>query len=176
MPSDAGYGTQTNPERFTEVVDYAQQLVEQLQEAFVVERTAGDWAVDFPRFGDWTDRCPAPVRLTPSKGVPLVLGYTSAPGVVLRVGPNVELMFPDCLCDGCNYQVVEMCDELQRAVDAATSGGFSEELTRRSHNWSFDSASGAQRASSRKLRRGEWKDLGVRGRFGWKPWEPASAQ
>jgi len=104
MPSDADYGTHTNPERFTEVVAYAQQLVAQLHESFVVERTAGDWVVDFPRFGDWTDGCPAPVRLTPSTGVPLVLGYTSAPGVVLRVGPNVELMFPDCLCDGCNYQ------------------------------------------------------------------------
>ncbi len=175
MPSDADYVTQTNPERFAEVVEYAQKLVEQLQEAFVVERTAGDWPAGVPRFDEGNDECPAPVRLTPSTGVPLVFGYTSAPGVVLRVGPNVELVFPDCLCDGCNFQVAEMCDELQKAVDAVTSGGFTEELTRRLHRWSFDFPSG-RRAASRKLRRGEWKDLGTRDRFVWAPWEPTSTQ
>jgi len=176
IPSDADYVTQTNPQRFTEVVEYAHKLIEQLLKGFVVERSAGDWESDFPRFGDWNDGCPAPVRLTPSAGVPLVFGFTSAPGVVLRVGPNVELMFPDCLCDACSYQVVDMCNELQRTVDAATSGGFTEGLNRRSHRWSLEVASGGRRASQRRLRRGEFKDLGARGKFRWAPWESAGTR
>ena len=119
---------------------------------------------------DWTEAWPVPVRLNPSVGVALVFGFTSSPGVVLGVGWNVELMFPDCLCDACNLQVDEMCDELSFHVDAVTSGNFSETVSRTKHQWAFEMA-GRRRGADYRPPRGDRKTLGKRGEFGSEPWE-----
>jgi hypothetical protein len=170
-PSEADYTTSTNPERFHELIDFAKELVTKLESEFVVERSEGDWSYDFPGFREnWTRMWPTPVRLTPSTGVPLVFGFTSDPSVVVRVGHNVELRFPDCLCDACGLQVDEMCDELRFHVDAVTSGNFSEKVSRTKHQWAFEMA-GRRRATEYRPPRGDRKALGKRGEAGSKPWE-----
>ncbi len=170
-PSDADYTTSTNPERFAGVVDCAEQLVAELLTEFVVERSDGDWSVDFPRLvGELTRGCPDPVRLDPSAGVPIVFGFTSAPGVAIRVGRNVELLFPACLCDACNHQVDEVCDDLRFHVEAVTSGSFTEVVTRRAHRWAFEVA-GMRHAGDYRPRREERRALGDRGEFRSEPWK-----
>lgn len=160
-PSEADYTTSTNPERFSEVIDFAKQLVTKLETEFVVERSDGEWSDDLPGFSeDWTGQLPIPVRMIPSTGVPLVFGFTSCPGVVVRVGRNVELRFPDCLCDACNLQVDEMCDELRFHVDAVTSGNFTEKVGRRKHQWAFE-IDGRRHAVEYRPPRGDRKALGL---------------
>lgn len=58
----------------------------------------------------------------------------------MRVGRDVELRFPECLCDACNLRVDVMCDELRLRVDAVTAGNFTEEVGRRKHQWAFELA------------------------------------
>lgn len=174
-PSPADYTTSTNPERFNEVVDFAKELVNELETVFVVERSDGDWSEDFSGFDEeWTKQWPIPVRLDPSTGVRLVFGFTSSPGVVLRVRRNVQLLFPDCLCDACNLQVDEMCEELRFCVDAVTSGNFTEKVSRRKHRWAFGVAGRTMTAEYRPPRR-DRKALGQLGEFGSDPWERRSA-
>ena len=175
IPSESDYTTSTNPERFEVVIECARRIVEELCAGYVVERSECDWGVDLPRFGGWSDGCPSPVRLTPSTGAPIVFGYTSAPGVVIRVGPNVEVLFPDCLCDACNYQPDEMCSQLQAHVNAVTGGGFFEKVGFRFHEWSFATEGWAGSAKS-KIRRGDRADLGRRGTYEYGPWERRAAR
>ena len=173
-PSDSDYVTSTNPERFAQVVEFAERMVDELEEAYDVQRAEGDWTEDFPIWVSNVGSRP-PTHLNPSSGVPLVFGYTEHPGVVLRVGANTTVVFPSCGCDACNLQVDELCDELKFHVDAVTSGGYTEELTRRSHSWSFQIPSRGKRSSHRRLRWGEWKRIGTRGQFDWEPWLRRSA-
>ena len=169
-PSESDYTTSTNPERFVAVIEFAKSLISGLESEFVVDRTEGDWAEDFPRLADWNEDSAAPIRLTPAIGVPLVLGFTSAPGVVIRVGRNVQELFPSCLCDACNSQVSDECDRLQMHVEAATIGGFTEEVNRRTHRWVFKASNGNETSSVSRLERGEWKRMGSRGKYNWEPW------
>jgi len=169
-PSESDYTTSTNPERFDAVIEYARNLISDLESEFVVERSRGTWSEDFPRLAEWNEESAAPIRLTPSTGVSLVFGFTAAPGVVLRVGSNVERLFPDCLCDACDSRVGEECANLQMSVDAATSGGFTEGLSRRLHSWEFNAPCGRVQSSVSRLRRGEWKRIGERGKAHWAPW------
>ncbi len=167
-PPDSAYTTSTNPERFAAVIDYARDVVDELMALFVVERSDGEWEVDFPRLVDLADG--PTIRLTPVTGVPLVLGFTTFPGVAMRIGPNVELAFPHCGCDACDEQVDELCEELRLHVDAVTSGGFHEELRRRWHRYEFTHPDGQQGSSESRLRRGEPRPPGERGRWKWEPW------
>ncbi len=173
-PSESDYTTSTNPERFNAVIDYAKNLIAELELEFVVDRGEGDWSEDFPHLADLNESRAALIRLTPSVGVPLVFGFTSAPGVALRVGRNVRLLFPDCLCDACNSQVDEMCDELRFHVEAVTSGNFTEKVGRRKHRWAFEGARG-RRATDYRPPRGDRKMLGKRGDYRSEPWKRRTA-
>lgn len=168
-PSDADYTTCTNPERFVAVVEYTENLIAELELEFVVDRGEGDWYEDFPHLAKSNENQAVPIRLTSSDEVPLVFGFTSAPGVVLRVGRNVRLLFPDCLCDACNLQVDEMCDEIRFHVNAVSSGNFTETVGRRRHRWAFKRA-GRTRATDYRPPRSERKTLGERGEYRSEPW------
>jgi len=170
IPTDEDYTTSTNPERFDAVIEYARNLIAELESEFVVDRDEGEWSEDFPHLAELNENPMAPIRLTSSTGVPVVFGFTSAPGVVLRVGRNVRLLFPDCLCDACNLQVDEMCDEIRFHVEAVTSGNFAEKVGRRKHQWAFEGA-GRRTATDYRPPRSERKTLGKRGEFGSEPWE-----
>ncbi|MEA3501710.1 MAG: DUF6226 family protein [Actinomycetota bacterium] len=170
IPTDEDYTTSTNPERFDAIVEYAKELIAELESEFVVDRGEGDWSEDFPHLASFNESSAAPIRLTPSIGVPLAFGFTSAPGVALRVGQNVRLLFPDCLCDACNSQVDEMCDELRFHVEAISSGNFAEKVGRRKHQWTFEGA-GRRRATDCRPPRSERKTLGKRGDYRSEPWE-----
>ena len=170
IPTYEDYTTSTNPERFDAVIEYARNLIAELESEFAVDRDEGDWSEDFPHLAELNENLTVPIRLTSSTGVPLVFGFTSAPGVVLRVGRNVRLLFPDCLCDACNLQVDEMCDEIRFHVEAVTSGNFAEKVGRRKHQWAFEGA-GRRTATDYRPPRSERKTLGKRGEFGSEPWE-----
>jgi hypothetical protein len=169
-PSESDYKTSTNPERFIAVIEHAKNLISELESEFVIDRGEGNWSEDFPRLAEFNEDSVPPIRLTPSIGVPLVFGLTSAPGVVLRVGRNVELLFPDCLCDACNLGVDEMCDEIDFHVEAVFSGNFAEYVGRRTHRWTFEGA-GRRHGTEYRPRRAERKKLGERGEFRSQPWE-----
>lgn len=166
---DPPHPPNTNSDRFAAVVDCARAVIDELTAVFDVARLEGEWADDFPRLAGNADG--PTIHLTPSTGVPLVLGFTDLPGVAMRVGPNVELMFPDCGCDLCNEQVDDLCDELRLYLDAVTLGGFREGLTRRWHSYEFALLDGHRRASKRRRKRGEQLPDSTRGWRRWEPWQ-----
>ncbi len=167
---DSDYLTSTNPERFAAVIEFAERMIDELEATYEVQRAEGGRKMDFPAGLPRVLSRPATL-LSPSSGVPLAFGFTQGPpGALLRVGANTTVAFPDCGCDACNLQVDELCDDLQFHVDAVTSGGYTEELTRRSHSWSFQIPSRRKRSSHRRLRWREWKRIGTRGQFDWEPW------
>lgn len=168
-PSESDYSTNTNPERFEAVVAFTLAIIDELRVQHVVDQSDGEWATDFPQFVDWVDHRPPPVRLIPSSGARLVFGFTPAPGVVVRVGRSVVLLFPDCLCDACNAQVDDVCEDLRFHIEAVTAGGFQEAVGWRWHQWSFGLDSRTERSMSR-IERGERKALGRRRRYAYGPW------
>ena len=174
-PSDSDYVTSTNPERFAAVIEFAERMIDELEATYEVQRAEGGRKMDFPAGLSRVLSRPATL-LSPSSGVRLAFGFTEGPpGTLLRVGGNTTVAFPVCGCDACNLQVDELCVDLQFHVDAVTSGGYTEELTRRSHSWSFQIPSRGKRSSHRRLHRGEWKRIGTRGQFDWEPWLRRSA-
>ncbi len=166
LPDASAYHRSTNPERFAAVVEFAEQLIDTLETSYEVESSSGDAEVDFRERAEGV-KGPT-VRLTPSVGVPLVFGFTSMPGVLIRVG-NSSQAFPDCGCDACDLQVDELSKDLQHLVDAAIAGRYVEDLTRRKHRWNHEGPWG-RCSNERRLRWGEWKLIGERGWHRWPAW------
>ena len=143
-PDDDAYSRITNPERYQPVVDAARALIDQLDAVYDVSRTENADSID----------------LIPSVGVPLTFEFTDFPGVIVTVAGNGRLQaFPDCGCDACGDAPPEVIQELDRLVDAAVSGGYREELTKRSLRTWYSGPWGS-RSQGQALRRGKWRDLG----------------
>ena len=168
-PSESDYTTTTNPERFEAVIECAHTIMDRLETRLVVERSGGNWREDFPRFVGWADHRPPPLRLIPSSGATMVFGFTPAPGVAVRFGRTVEVLFPACLCDACNAQVSDVCEDLRFHVEATTTGGFREAVKWRKHEWSFESE-GRIRRGKRMIQRQERKALGGKATLKYEPW------
>ena len=68
------------------------------------------------------------VRVTPSAeaAAPLTFVFTSFPGILVHAGFLFEDRYPSCGCDACDEEWDSTATELERAVGAVVSGGFSE--------------------------------------------------
>lgn len=95
-PSESDYETSTNPQRFAAVVEFAERMIDELEATYEVQRADGGREMEFPDGLPRVLSRPATL-LSPSSGVPLVFGFTEGPpGVLLRVGGNTTVAFPDC--------------------------------------------------------------------------------
>lgn len=124
-PPEEAYGRVTDPGRFAGLHEVAGVLLDELQERFDVVRETG---LEPDRHGE----APAPVvRLVPRDpaAASLAVAFTAFPGLVVRLGRTADTAhLPMCGCDACDETVEECTEQLQRFVDAVTSGAFRERL------------------------------------------------
>ncbi|MDR1711590.1 MAG: DUF6226 family protein [Propionibacteriaceae bacterium] len=181
------YSVVTHPERFEPVVTVAEALIDYLGKAYDVEIREGLDLLPqlFPRWADMSgdeatpDR-PRPVRVVQvvprsDASLPLAFLFTSVPGVSLRAGFFSETVFPDCGCDACDDDVLEVCTMLEQAVFAAISGGLTESIDWRrvTEEWTFPDGGRSSGHLARDLdprARTAYKAFRKRHRGGPQPW------
>jgi hypothetical protein len=165
------YGRVTNPERYRAVVESARELIGALLEAHEAHATSGTAAADFP---EWPDGGCETINVVPAAGAPLVVLITGLPGIIARCGEWTQVSFPECGCDACDEQPVEVIERLRRLIDATVSGRFAEELTRHELRHRFHGEWG-HKSSRRRLTRRDRRRLGRPRTHHWPPWPARSA-
>lgn len=126
-PPDEAYSRVTNPERFEPLIPYAEQLLDGLERTFVVTREEGyDLVVSHWSSPKKLSR--ASMRLLPSaeEAAPIVVAFSSYPGISVLAGHWYETNFPHCGCDACDETAAGGQAELTELVDAVVSGRIRE--------------------------------------------------
>lgn len=171
-PLPEAYGRVTNPERFEALLPVALDLLDRLGANYRTSRQEGDdvdpdLVVSIPSGADRI------VRIAPTVGggAPLVVAFTSFPGLRVRFGRWHTEGFPVCGCDACDEQPDELADDFLTKVDTLTAGGFAERLSllrRPGLAYTFGHGSGWSRRPRRSALR-----LGVPRSISWPAWVPA---
>jgi hypothetical protein len=126
-PPDEAYSRVTNPGRYAPLHDIASELLDRLGAAFDVDAESG-YGLD-PELENQGVARPSR-RLSPraENAAPLVVAFTTFPGVIARFGRWHVEPFPFCGCDACDESVSEASERLEESVEAITTGRFSEEI------------------------------------------------
>ena len=128
MPPEDTYSVESNLERFAPLHTYADALIAHLTETYDAS------AVEDPPFTNdliWgSDGVTRVVRVTPNDPAasPIMFAFTDYPGIRIRMGYLIDLGGPRCGCEACDETWESTADELERHVEAAVAGGFSERL------------------------------------------------
>lgn len=124
-PPPEAYSRVSDPERFRPLHNVALRLLEQLEAAFKIERFEGYGLDSELEVGDLARPS---VRLVPQdpKAAPLVIAFTTFPGLKVRVGRWRTDAFPQCGCDACDETADDEATRLAELVDALTAGRFRE--------------------------------------------------
>jgi hypothetical protein len=124
-PPPEAYSRVSDPERFRPLHNFALKLLEKLEVAFNIERFEG---YDLDSELDVGDLARPSVRLAPRDptAAPLVIAFTTFPGLKVRVGRWLTANFPACGCDACDETANDEAARLADPVDAITAGRFRE--------------------------------------------------
>jgi len=124
-PPPEAYSRVTNPERFGPLHDFALELIGRLERAFDVERAEEHRPGDVFKGSDFAR--PA-IRLRPRDpgAAPIVVAFTTFPGLRLRAGRWYTDAFPGCGCDACAETAAGEIERLTRLVNDVTAGRFRE--------------------------------------------------
>lgn len=174
-PPPGAYSQVTNAQRFQPLHRVALDQLERLQERFDVERAEG-YGLDQELERGALAR--PSVKLTPadSRAAPLVVAFTSFPGIIVRCGRWLVLSFPTCGCDACDETAESELQRLTEVVGEVVGGRFRESiriplLGKGKHEWALGSSvrgmSGGEvlsRSRARALVRG------VSVTSEWSPW------
>ena len=127
-PPPEAYSRVTDPERFRPLHAVTVSLLAELEAEFDVRRTDG-----YPLDGELeaSQLARPSVRLTPddTRAAPLLVAFTTFPGIRLRAGHWLADSFPSCGCDACDETADAEALRLRELVDAVVSGRFREELS-----------------------------------------------
>lgn len=116
----------TNPERFASLHAIALELLDRLTREFEVARVEAH-ALD-PQLEEFGVRRPS-VRLEPPHGAaPLVVVFTSFPGLRVRFGRWGTAAFPVCGCDGCAETADDEAARFEALVRHVVGGRLRERL------------------------------------------------
>jgi hypothetical protein len=179
-PPPEAYSRVTNPERFRPLHNVALKMLEQLQDAFNVERSEGYGLDSELEVGNLARPS---VRLVPRdpNAAPLAIAFTTFPGLRIRVGRWLTDRFPGCGCDACDETVDDEATRLAELVDNVTAGRFRESVSvpvdgngwQESEYWlpsghRYSSRSLVDRARAREMLAGS-----ERWSIEWGPWPTA---
>lgn len=127
-PPDDAYGRVTKPGRYDVVRSAAVGLIDDLVASFDLVVLRGSEAD--PSF---VTRVPGivdkdTVRLVPraADAAPVTFAFTTFPGVVVHVGQWRTAAYPNCGCDACDENPVEVIEQLRRDIEAITAGRVAE--------------------------------------------------
>jgi hypothetical protein len=124
-PPPEAYSRITNAERFESLHRVTLVHLERLQGRFDVERVEG-YGLDQDL--EQVNLTRPSVKLIPadSKAAPIVVAFTSFPGVIVRCGFLLVLGFPACGCDACDETADGERQRLAEVMDDVVHGRFRE--------------------------------------------------
>ena len=124
-PPPEAYSRVTNPERFRPLHAFMVELIGRLERTFDVERVVEDRPGDVFKGSDFAR---PGVRLRPRDpgAAPIVVAFTTFPGLRIRAGRWYMDAFPGCGCDACAETLAGEIERLARMVDDVTAGRFRE--------------------------------------------------
>lgn len=161
-PPPEAYSRVTNPERFRVLHATMTDTLAYLKAAFDVQQEEGYGLDEEVEQSLELDR--PSVRLTPTdpEAAPLVVAFSTFPGLSLRFGRQWKELFPACGCDACGDTGDELVQELNWLIENVVAGRFRE-----SHGgqkvWGEDGSSrGGGKCSN--------SDLSEHRCMHWKPW------
>jgi hypothetical protein len=174
VPTEPPYGRVTNAARFAILHSVAVELLDQLEKEFDVERIepyAHD--EDLRGFAGVSVTRPT-VALVPREGAPLVVAFSSFPGLLVRLGRGYRTAFPSCGCDACDESADGEADRFRELVRAVTRGQFREFVETDANGsltlvWEWES-SGRRWREQLLLESAEASKVELGPRSPWKPW------
>ena len=175
-PPPEAYSRVTNPARFRPLHDFALTWLTELHASFNVDRVEGHGLDSELEVGDLARPS---VRLVPrdSKAAPLVVTFTTFPGLKVRAGRWCTAIFPACGCDACDETANDETIRLAEMIEDVVAGRFRESITMAppGHAWQEWELWSPPRRSSGRLRvdgeRARAMLAGIEGSsIEWAPW------
>jgi hypothetical protein len=127
-PPPEAYSRITDPQRFRPLHAATETLLGELDSSFDVERTDG-YGLDEEL--EVTALARPTVMLIPreARAAPLVVAFTTFPGIRLRAGHWCTEGFPSCGCDACSETADDEALRLREMVDNVVAGRFREVIS-----------------------------------------------
>jgi hypothetical protein len=120
-PTIDAYLRVTNSERFRGLHDVAESVITNLARDFDAEVQAvpNPYRNLLP-----DDKIIRSLRLTPRavKAAPIIITFTTFPGLVVTIGKSITHAFPACGCDACAETFEGESERFLRVIESATSG------------------------------------------------------
>jgi hypothetical protein len=176
-PPQAAYGRVTNPKRFAPLHRVATELLDRLERDFNAHRTQR-YGLDPDLERDCT-LAGATVRLAPSHEwmAPIVVAFSTFPGLRVRFGRWCIRAFPQCGCDACDETTEGEAEHLTWMTRNVIAGRFREVIRFRSDGTIWNEweswSEGTRTQQTFKLDSDAARRLLAEGggsSFSWAPW------
>jgi hypothetical protein len=169
------YGRVTNAARFSVLHSVALDVIDRLEQEFDVDRVE-----PYEHDEDLRGFARAPVvrptvALVPREGAPLVVAFSSFPGLLVRLGSGYRTAFPSCGCDACDESADGEADRFRQLVHAVTRGQFREFVQVGADGsltlvWEWESSGKHWREQQLLLEPVDASKVELGPRSQWKPW------
>jgi hypothetical protein len=164
-PPLEAYSRVTDAERFGSLHRVAAELLDRLELEFEAERAEG-YGLD-PELEQGFKLARPSVSLVPrdAGAAPIVVAFSTFPGIVARFGRWCTAAFPTCGCDACDETAEGEIERLNSMIDNLTAEGTPWQ------EWEFGSDSG--RCAKSRLDPDRARQLvaaGDRSLYEWGPW------
>jgi hypothetical protein len=126
-PPREAYSRATTPERFEPLIPFAEGLLERLEREFQVTREEG-YDLRVSHWSSLKEPSRPSVRLVPAAedAAPIVVAFSSFPGLLVLAGRWFETALPHCGCDACDETAAGAQAELASLAHTVTEGGMRE--------------------------------------------------
>jgi hypothetical protein len=175
-PPLEAYSRVTDPERFGSLHRVAAELLDRLEREFDAERAEG-YGLD-PELERAIKLARPSVSLVPrdAGAAPIVVAFSTFPGIAVRFGRWCTSAFPVCGCDACDEAAESESERLKSMIDNLTAGRFWEAIQISAEGttwqeWEFGSQGG--RCAKARLDPDRARELvaaGDRSLYEWRPW------
>jgi hypothetical protein len=169
-PPLEAYGRVTNPERFTYLHTSAAELLEQLACEFDVDRVDA-FGLD-PELERDCVLAAATVRLAPRApgAAPIVIAFSTFPGLRVRFGKWCTMAFPSCGCDACDETAESETARLNSLIDSLIAGRFREAIRDSDAGGVWEESEFTSVVGHVQVRSQRQVTAGDRSSYEWKPW------
>jgi Family of unknown function (DUF6226) len=173
-PPLEAYSRVTDPERFGSLHLVAAELLDRLEREFDVERAEAH-GLD-PELEQGITLAGPSVTLVPrdAGAAPVLIAFSTFPGIAVRFGRWCTSVFPVCGCDACDETAEGEIERLKSMIDNLTAGRFREAIRISAEGnpwqeWEF----GSGRCAKSRLDPDRARQLVVAGDqslYEWGPW------
>lgn len=126
-PPPEAYSRVTDADRFRPLHGLILDLLAKLEADFDIERAEG-YGLDVELEAGVAARPSVRVAPTDSAAAPIVVVFSSFPGLTVRYGRLTMQSFPSCGCDACDETADSAWERLNEQIDSIVAGGFREEI------------------------------------------------